>query len=166
MKKLISKILPAAILLIGAFIVLGGCEKNKTSIFDNKTISLTFGDSIRLYTDSGDIIVFDSIFDQRAPYYDCSRFDLLNPHAIIGFSLKKNGTVNRLFTNISGCGIIRTSQGDSTIISNELDTLGYVLKALWLSPYPTSELYDNEAPNGTPNIPKKMYKIIIKIVKS
>ena len=29
MKKLISKILPAAILLIGAFIVLGGCEKKK-----------------------------------------------------------------------------------------------------------------------------------------
>ena len=29
MKKLISKILPAAILLIGAFIVLGGCEKEK-----------------------------------------------------------------------------------------------------------------------------------------
>ena len=29
MKKLISKILPAVILLIGAFIVLGGCEKKK-----------------------------------------------------------------------------------------------------------------------------------------
>ena len=29
MKKLISKILPAAILLIGAFIVLGGCKKEK-----------------------------------------------------------------------------------------------------------------------------------------
>ena len=29
MEKLISKILPAAILLIGAFIVLGGCEKEK-----------------------------------------------------------------------------------------------------------------------------------------
>ena len=29
MEKLISKILPAAILLIGAFIVLGGCEKKK-----------------------------------------------------------------------------------------------------------------------------------------
>ena len=29
MKKLISKILPAAILLIGAFIVLGGCEEEK-----------------------------------------------------------------------------------------------------------------------------------------
>ena len=29
MKKLISKILPAAILLIGVFIVLGGCEKEK-----------------------------------------------------------------------------------------------------------------------------------------
>ena len=29
MKKLISKVLPAAILLIGAFIVLGGCEKKK-----------------------------------------------------------------------------------------------------------------------------------------
>ena len=32
MKKLISKILPAAILLIGAFIVLGGCEKKKTKV--------------------------------------------------------------------------------------------------------------------------------------
>ncbi len=29
MKKLISKILPVVILLIGAFIVLGGCEKKK-----------------------------------------------------------------------------------------------------------------------------------------
>ena len=155
------------LLLVAAVVFLSGCDKNKPPIVDSKTktISLSFGDTIRLYADSGDIIVFDSIFDQRAPYYDCSRFDLLDPHAILGFSLKKNGTVNRLFTNISGCGIIRTSQGDSTIISNELDTLGYVLKALWLSPYPTSELYDNEAPNGTPNIPKKMYKVTLKIVR-
>ena len=118
--------------LVAAFIVLSGCDKNKPPIVDGKTktILLPFGDTIRLYADSGDIIVFDSVFDQRAPYYDCSRFDLLDPHAILGFSLKKNGTVNRLFTNISGCGIIRTSQGDSTVISNELDTLGYVLKAL------------------------------------
>lgn len=155
------------LLLVAAVVFLSGCDKNKPPIVDSKTktISLSFGDTIRLYADSGDIIVFDSIFDQRAPYYDCSRFDLLDPHAILGFSLKKNGTVNRLFTNISGCGIIRTSQGDSTIISNELDTLGYVLKALWLSPYPTSELYDNEAPNGTPNIPKKMYKVTLQIAR-
>ena len=155
------------LLLVAAVVFLSGCDKNKLPIVDSKTktISLSFGDSIRLYADSGDIIVFDSIFDQRAPYYDCSRFDLLDPHAILGFSLKKNGTVNRLFTNISGCGIIRTSQGDSTVISNELDTLGYVLKALWLSPYPTSELYDNEAPNGTPNIPKKMYKVTLQIAR-
>ena len=153
--------------LVAAFIVLSGCDKNKPPIVDGKTktILLPFGDTIRLYADSGDIIVFDSIFDQRAPYYDCSRFDLLDPHAILGFSLKKNGTVNRLFTNISGCGIIRTSQGDSTVISNELDTLGYVLKALWLLPYPTTDLYNKEAPNGTPDMPKKMYKVTLKIAR-
>lgn len=165
MNKWIIRTLPTILLLIGAFMVLGGCEENKTSIFDSKTISLTFGDSIRLYADSGDIIVFDSVFDQRAPYYDCSRFDLLDPHAILGFSLKKNGTVNRLFTNISGCGIIRTSQGDSTVISNELDTLGYVLKALWLLPYPTTDLYNKETPNGTPDIAKKMYKVTLQIAR-
>ena len=165
MNKWIIRTLPTILLLIGAFMVLGGCEENKTSIFDSKTISLTFGDSIRLYADSGDIIVFDSVFDQRAPYYDCSRFDLLDPHAILGFSLKKNGTVNRLFTNISGCGIIRTSQGDSTVISNELDTLGYVLKALWLLPYPTTDLYNEETPNGTPDIAKKMYKVTLQIAR-
>jgi lipoprotein len=153
--------------LVAAFIVLSGCDKNKPPIVDGKTktILLPFGDTIRLYADSGDIIVFDSVFDRRAPYYDCSRFDLLDPHAILGFSLKKNGTVNRLFTNISGCGIIRTSQGDSTLISNELDTLGYVLKALWLLPYPTTDLYNKEAPNGTPDMPKKMYKVTLKIVR-
>lgn len=153
--------------LVAAFIVLSGCDKNKPPIVDSKTktILLPFGDTIRLYADSGDIIVFDSVFDRRAPYYDCSRFDLLDPHAILGFSLKKNGTVNRLFTNISGCGIIRTSQGDSTLISNELDTLGYVLKALWLLPYPTTDLYNKEAPNGTPDMPKKMYKVTLKIVR-
>ena len=153
--------------LVAAFIVLSGCDKNKPPIVDGKTktILLPFGDTIRLYADSGDIIVFDSVFDQRAPYYDCSRFDLLDPHAILGFSLKKNGTVNRLFTNISGCGIIRTSQGDSTLISNELDTLGYVLKALWLLPYPTTDLYNKEAPNGTPDMPKKMYKVTLQIAR-
>ena len=153
--------------LVAALIVLSGCDKNKPPIVDSKTktILLPFGDTIRLYADSGDIIVFDSVFDRRAPYYDCSRFDLLDPHAILGFSLKKNGTVNRLFTNISGCGIIRTSQGDSTLISNELDTLGYVLKALWLLPYPTTDLYNKEAPNGTPDMPKKMYKVTLKIVR-
>lgn len=153
--------------LVAAFIVLSGCDKNKPPIVDSKTktISLSFGDTIRLYADSGDIIVFDSVFDRRAPYYDCSRFDLLDPHAILGFSLKKNGTVNRLFTNISGCGIIRTSQGDSTLISNELDTLGYVLKALWLLPYPTTDLYNKETPNGTPDIAKKMYKVTLKIAR-
>ena len=155
------------LLLVAAVVFLSGCDKNKSPIVDSKTktISLSFGDTIRLYTDSGDIIVFDSIFDQRAPYYDCSRFDLLDPHAILGFSLKKNGTVNRLFTNISGCGIIRTSQGDSTVISNELDTLGYVLKALWLLPYPTTDLYNKEAPNGTPDIAKKMYKVTLQIAR-
>jgi hypothetical protein len=155
------------LLLVAAVVFLSGCDKNKPPIVDSKTktILLPFGDTIRLYADSGDIIVFDSIFDQRAPYYDCSRFDLLDPHAILGFSLKKNGTVNRLFTNISGCGIIRTSQGDSTVISNELDTLGYVLKALWLLPYPTTDLYNKEAPNGTPDIAKKMYKVTLKIVR-
>ena len=155
------------LLLVAAVVFLSGCDKNKPPIVDSKTkiISLSFGDTIRLYADSGDIIVFDSIFDQRAPYYDCSRFDLLDPHAILGFSLKKNGTVNRLFTNISGCGIIRTSQGDSTLISNELDTLGYVLKALWLLPYPTTDLYNKEAPNCTPDMPKKMYKVTLKIVR-
>ena len=155
------------LLLVAAVVFLSGCDKNKPPIVDSKTktISLSFGDTIRLYADSGDIIVFDSIFDQRAPYYDCSRFDLLDPHAILGFSLKKNGTVNRLFTNISGGGIIRTSQGDSTVISNELDTLGYVLKALWLLPYPTTDLYNKEAPNGTPDMPKKMYKVTLKIVR-
>ena len=149
------------LLLVAAVVFLSGCDKNKPPIVDGKTktILLPFGDTIRLYADSGDIIVFDSVFDQRAPYYDCSRFDLLDPHAILGFSLKKNGTVNKLFTNISGCGIIRTSQGDSTLISNELDTLGYVLKALWLLPYPTTDLYNKEAPNGTPDMPKKMYKV-------
>ena len=155
------------LLLVAAVVFLSGCDKNKPPIVDSKTktILLPFGDTIRLYADSGDIIVFDSIFDQRAPYYDCSRFDLLDPHAILGFSLKKNGTVNRLFTNISGCGIIRTSQGDSTLISNELDTLGYVLKALWLLPYPTTDLYNKEAPNGTPDMSKKMYKVTLKIVR-
>ena len=155
------------LLLVAAVVFLSGCDKNKPPIVDSKTktISLSFGDTIRLYADSGDIIVFDSIFDQRAPYYDCSRFDLLDPHAILGFSLKKNGTVNRLFTNISGCGIIRTSQGDSTLISNELDTLGYVLKALWLLPSPTTDLYNKEAPNGTPDMSKKMYKVTLKIVR-
>lgn len=155
------------LLLVAAVVFLSGCDKNKPPIVDSKTktISLSFGDTIRLYADSGDIIVFDSIFDQRAPYYDCSRFDLLDPHAILGFSLKKNGTVNRLFTNISGCGIIRTSQVDSTVISNELDTLGYVLKALWLLPYPTTDLYNEETPNGTPDIAKKMYKVTLKIVR-
>lgn len=155
------------LLLVAAVVFLSGCDKNKPPIVDGKTktILLPFGDTIRLYADSGDIIVFDSVFDQRAPYYDCSRFDLLDPHAILGFSLKKNGTVNRLFTNISGCGIIRTSQGDSTLISNELDTLGYVLKALWLLPYPTTDLYNKEAPNGTPDMPKKMYEVTLKIVR-
>ncbi|MFC2605326.1 MAG: hypothetical protein ACFN20_06450 [Bacteroidota bacterium] len=155
------------LLLVAAVVFLSGCDKNKPPIVDSKTktISLSFGDTIRLYTDSGDIIIFDSVFDQRAPYYDCSRFDLLDPHAILGFSLKKNGTLNRLFTNISGCGIIRTSQGDSTLISNELDTLGYVLKALWLLPYPTTDLYNKETPNGTPDIAKKMYKVTLKIVR-
>lgn len=82
------------LLLVAAVVFLSGCDKNKPPIVDSKTktISLSFGDTIRLYTDSGDIIVFDSVFDQRAPYYDCSRFDLLDPHAILGFSLKKNGT--------------------------------------------------------------------------
>ena len=77
--------------LVAAFIVLSGCDKNKPPIVDGKTktILLPFGDTIRLYADSGDIIVFDSVFDRRAPYYDCSRFDLLDPHAILGFSLKK-----------------------------------------------------------------------------
>ena len=155
------------LLLVAAVVFLSGCDKNKPPIVDSKTktISLSFGDTIRLYADSGDIIVFDSIFDQRAPYYDCSRFDLLDPHAILGFSLKKNGTVNRLFTNISGCGIIRTSQGDSTVISNELDTLGYVLKALWLLPYPTTDLYNKETPNGTSDMPKKMYKVTLQIAR-
>lgn len=155
------------LLLVAVVVFLSGCDKNKPPIVDSKTktISLYFGDTIRLYADSGDIIVFDSIFDQRAPYYDCSRFGLLDPHAILGFSLKKNGTVNRLFTNISGCGIIRTTQGDSTVISNELDTLGYVLKALWLLPYPTTDLYNKEAPNGTPDIAKKMYKVTLKIAR-
>ena len=155
------------LLLVAAVVFLSGCDKNKPPIVDSKTktISLSFGDTIRLYADSGDIIVFDSIFDQRAPYYDCSRFDLLDPHAILGFSLKKNGTVNRLFTNISGCGIIRTSQGDSTVISNELDTLGYVLQALWLLPYPTTDLYNEETPNGTPDIAKKMYKVTLQIAR-
>lgn len=155
------------LLLVAVVVFLSGCDKNKPPIVDSKTktISLSFGDTIRLYADSGDIIVFDSVFDQRAPYYDCSHFDLLDPHAILGFSLKKNGTVNRIFTNISGCGIIRTSQGDSTVISNELDTLGYVLKALWLLPYPTTDLYNEETPNGTPDIAKKMYKVTLQIAR-
>jgi len=52
-----------------------------------------------------------------------------------------------------------------TLISNELDTLGYVLKALWLLPFPTTDLYNKEAPNGTPDMSKKMYKVTLKIVR-
>ena len=106
MKKLISKILPAAILLIGAFIVLSGCEKEK----ENKNpLKNTEWELVSIFIVEKDSTVIDFKYENCN---DCYRFKFDTDSTAIGKSIFNQLNLTLSDHNKASCATTKILEND------------------------------------------------------